>query len=85
MALAHSCHRGHTFSATTTEVDAGGGLAGLVVEFFRNGVSIGSATTNDNGVATLQSAPKFEKKVVYEAAFGGDGYYAPSSDAYQEK
>jgi hypothetical protein len=74
-----------TFSAKVTEVDGGTGLAGVVVQFLQNGKSVGTATTNANGVATLTSPPKYNKKDVFEAVFAGNAYYLRAGDSYQEK
>ncbi|HYI45428.1 MAG TPA: S8 family serine peptidase [Actinomycetota bacterium] len=74
-----------SFSAKVTETDGGTGLAGVTVEFFQNGNSVGSAVTNANGVAILASAPKYSKKAVYEAVFAANDFYLRSAHSVQEK
>jgi subtilisin family serine protease len=68
--------------ATTTDLDSGVGLAGVTLTFFaEDGIEVGSATTNENGVAVVDVAKKFTKKeTLYEAVFGGSDNYEASSD-----
>ena len=65
-----------TLVATLVDRDSRGGVDGRTVEFLSDGNSIGTATTNSNGVAT-HSAPAGKR--TFEARFTGDDYYVASS------
>lgn len=67
-------------TSTTTDADSGLGLAGVPVTFFADGVEIATATTGDNGTATVDVPKKETKKNTnYEVRFGGTDTYLPSS------
>jgi hypothetical protein len=69
-----------TLSATLTE-DDGPSIAGVSVDFSCDGIAIGSATTNEQGVATLKSPANCSKgSHTYIAAFGGNTYYVGSTE-----
>ena len=65
--------------ATVTEADAGDALADRVVRFFVKGVDRGSATTNENGIATLE-LDKLGRRALVRAVFDGDATYLGSED-----
>ena len=65
-----------TLVATLTDRDGGAGIQGRSVEFFGDGQSLGTSTTNGDGVATM--AAKAGNRA-FEARFPGDGYYLASS------
>ncbi|MGH3118493.1 MAG: S8 family serine peptidase, partial [Gaiellales bacterium] len=57
------------------------GVAGRIVDLNADGEFIGSTTTDDNGIATLQPPPRYRGgKHDFEARFEGDDYYRASSD-----
>jgi len=71
-------------TATTTDADSSAGLSGVAIEFFADGRSLGSATTDDSGTATLALPPRYRNgSHIYEAVFGGNDYYTGSSDTRQ--
>jgi dienelactone hydrolase len=60
--------------------DSALGVAGRTIDFYGDGVAIGSATTDENGVATLILAPRYRGgKHIFEARFEGDGQYASAA------
>lgn len=62
--------------ATLTETDTGSPLSGREITFTLNGRPVGTATTDDQGVATITIPRSQGKKAnVVEASFGGDGTY----------
>ncbi|HEV2756499.1 MAG TPA: S8 family serine peptidase [Actinomycetota bacterium] len=72
---------GKTATATLTDTDATGGpLAGQVVEFFAGGESVGTATTDASGIATIDvrnnDAPGHR---TITAVFAGTDFYGGSS------
>jgi serine protease AprX len=72
--------------ATLTDADSAAGLAGKTITFTADGASIGSATTDANGVATLEipkAAKKPSGKYEYAGTFGGDRHYKSSRAATQ--
>jgi serine protease len=64
-------------TATVTDADSPTGVAGVPVAFLADGVQVGTATTDANGVATYTPAKKAKK--TYEAKFGGDSRWRPSA------
>ncbi|HEY7875053.1 MAG TPA: prolyl oligopeptidase family serine peptidase [Actinomycetota bacterium] len=67
--------------AELTDADSASGLAGRTIVFFADGDRVGAATTNADGVASMESPKnKRGKGVVFEAVFEGDTFYARSSD-----
>jgi len=69
-------HSERTLIATLTDRDSGAGVADRTIEFFRDGTSIGTATTDARGVATKETRPG---RPGFEARFDGDDYYLSSS------
>ena len=65
-----------TLVARLTDRDSGAGIAGRTIEFFSDGASLGTATTNEDGVATTDARPGTRS---FEARFSGDDYYVASS------
>jgi serine protease AprX len=75
-------HNKQTLSATLSDTDAASGLAGRTLEFFSDGVSIGSAVTDGSGTAVLEVSKRHDGKGrTYRVEFTGDSYYGPSADA----
>ena len=70
-----------TFTATLTDPDATGGpLAGRIIDLLVNGRQVGTATTNDAGVATITvQNSKFAGHPVATATFAGDDFYEGAS------
>jgi serine protease len=65
-------------TATVTDADAQANpVAGVPVAFFADGVQVGTATTDAQGVASYTPAKK--AKQTYEARFPGDSSWRPSS------
>jgi 5-hydroxyisourate hydrolase-like protein (transthyretin family) len=55
-------------------------IAGALVEFFIDGVSVGTATTDANGNAQHGVPPKQRgDEHIYEVRFNGDDYYLGDS------
>jgi subtilisin family serine protease/Tol biopolymer transport system component len=55
------------------------GIGGRTIVFFADGEQIGSASTDDQGLATLQVPPRYRGgSHNFEAVFDGDTYYRPS-------
>ena len=65
-----------TLTATLVDADSSAGLQGRDIEFFADNVSLGTATTNANGVATHTGRPGNR---TYVAKYAGDTYYLASS------
>ena len=65
-------------TARLTETDTSAGLGSRTVRFLVNGVAVGTATTDGDGRASVLLKKKLKAGDVVEAAFGGDGTYAPS-------
>ncbi len=60
--------------------DPASGVEGKTIDFFADGETIGSATTDGDGVATLPLPPKLRGgKHTFEARFAGDDQYSGSS------
>lgn len=59
------------------------GIEGRLIEFFADGESAGSASTNADGVATLQPAPRDRSAKTWEASFAGDDFYKAASSGTQ--
>ena len=69
-----------TLQATLWEPDTMRAFAGETIQFFANGVSIGSAVTDEQGVATLDVPPGYRgDSFTFEARWDGNTYYLPSS------
>jgi dienelactone hydrolase len=60
--------------------DPASGIPGRTVDFYADGQAIGSAITNEDGVATLTAPPGYRGgKHTFEARFEGDDQYMGSS------
>ncbi|MDP9066749.1 MAG: hypothetical protein M3N53_00180 [Actinomycetota bacterium] len=69
-----------TLTADLTDADSAEGVAGREVEFFVDGSSIGSGTTDVGGSASIEVPPRYRGgQHVFEARFYGDDFYQPSS------
>jgi hypothetical protein len=69
-----------TLQATLWEPDSMRAFAGETITFFANGTEIGSAVTDEQGVATLQVPPGYRgDSFTFEARWAGNTYYLPSS------
>jgi hypothetical protein len=67
-------------TVTATLTADGTGVAGKTIQFFADGVAIGSATTNTSGAATINPPSTYRSsKTVFGACFAGDGGYSGSS------
>lgn len=74
-------NRSRGLEATVSDVDSTLGISGLVVTFTCDGSAMGSATTDDQGRASLTAPHNCAAgSHVYEATFGGDTFYLGSSD-----
>jgi len=71
-----------TVTARLTDEDtSSAGIAGRTIDFYGDDEPLGSATTDEDGVATLQAPPRYRGgKHDFEARFEGDDYYDGSSD-----
>ncbi|HZY57322.1 MAG TPA: Ig-like domain-containing protein, partial [Rubrobacteraceae bacterium] len=68
-----------TLRARVSDRDAPSvGVAGVVVGFFSNGTLVGTATTNGDGVATLEATKKTSGNRDFTAVFEGDDYFRTS-------
>ena len=71
-------------AATTTDADSASGLEGVTVEFLADGRSLGTATTDSAGTATMALPSKYRNgHHAYEAIFSGDAHYERSSARQQ--
>jgi hypothetical protein len=69
-----------SLSAALADQDSSAGLAGRSIDFFADGHKLGSATTDDGGVASFDLPPRYSGgKHVFEARFAGDKYYTGSA------
>jgi Tol biopolymer transport system component len=60
--------------------DPATGIPGRTIEFFADGTAIGTATTDEEGVATIQAPPRYRGgRHTFEAVFAGDDLYLSSS------
>jgi len=72
-----------TFTATLTRTDTNTGVAGATISFTVDGIPVGSATTDSNGVATLiyySSTPGYH---TVQASFAGGIPFNPSTSNTQ--
>lgn len=70
-----------TLTALLTE-DAATPMAGRSIVFKANGTEIGTATTDQDGVATLAVPPGYRGgDITFTAEYAGDAFYAASSDS----
>ncbi|MFP5298776.1 MAG: PQQ-binding-like beta-propeller repeat protein [Actinomycetota bacterium] len=81
LALSVSGNGSHrTLTARLTDADAPSPIEGRDIEFFAGTESIGTARTNEDGTATLQTPPGSRgAKETFEARFSGDGYFLGST------
>ncbi len=71
-----------TISATLTEADSGSPLVGETIVFSGNDTQIGTATTDEDGVATIDAPPGWRgNEITFTATFAGNDSYAGSSDS----
>ena len=76
--------QGRELAGTVTDGDSAAPVVGAVVDFVVDGGSIGSATTNDNGVATIALPARYRfGSHTYEAVFSGTAHYEGSSARQQ--
>ena len=69
-----------SLQATTADGDSNEGIAGVVVEFFADGTSIGTDTTDGQGAAQLDIPARYRGgHHDFEARFAGDDYYRSST------
>ena len=69
-------------TATLTGTDSGSPIAGETIVFTANGTDIGTATTNEDGVATLSAPPGWRGgDITFVATFAGNDSYTGSSDS----
>ena len=67
-----------TLTARLTETDTAAGLSGRSVRFLVQGATVGTATTDGDGRASITLKKRTKAGDVVEAVFGGDGTYAAS-------
>lgn len=72
---------GSTLTAFLTDLDMSYPIAGRTVEFYADGEFLGSAATDEDGVATFETEPRYNKHSTFEVRFVGDDYYLDSADA----
>ncbi|MGH2807971.1 MAG: alkaline phosphatase family protein [Actinomycetota bacterium] len=66
--------------AMLIDADSSTAIAGAVIDFSATGTSIGQATTDGDGIATLEIPPRYRgANQTYEATFGGNEFYGPTS------
>jgi thermitase len=66
--------------ATLTHLGDDTPVEGRTIEFYADGDHIGSAVTNEDGVATLRPPPRYRGgRFEFEAIFEGDDFYSGSS------
>jgi hypothetical protein len=71
-----------TLVGTLSDRDSGAGVEGRTIEFLADGRSIGTATTDRNGRASVSPPAQYRNgHHDYEARFAGDDYYNASSGA----
>ena len=70
-----------TLIATLTDADSGAPIGTRTVLFSSKGSAIGSAPTDDSGVARFEPPDRYSgRKVEFEALFGGDDFFLTASD-----
>jgi len=77
--------RNRSLSATLFDSDTpSAGIAGRSIDFYADGESIGTATTNDSGTARIELTGRYRGgHHVFEARFAGDEYFLASSGTTQ--
>jgi hypothetical protein len=70
-----------TLTALLTD-DVSAPIAGQTIVFTANGAEIGTATTNESGLATLTAPAGYRGgDITFTAIYGGNALYAASSDS----
>lgn len=69
-----------TLTAELIDPDSAAAIADRTIEFFAGDELIGTATTDQNGVATLEVPPRYKDEDELEARFSVDEFYLTSSD-----
>ena len=72
---------GSTLTAELIDPDSSTAIADRTIEFFAEGELIGTATTDQNGVATLEVPPRYKNEDELEARFSVDEFYLTSADS----
>lgn len=74
-----SSGKGSRFRLTAILTEDDNGVAGKGIDFYADGVLIGSAVTDPSGSATIEVPARFRGgKHEYQASYSGDQYYKPS-------
>ena len=69
-----------TLVAHLTEADSGQGVVGKTIEFFADGTSLGTSSTDFSGSASMRVPPRYQGgHHLFEARFAGDDFYLGSS------
>ena len=69
-----------TLTATVSDPDGSSFVAGRIVSFYSDGELMGTAVTNDQGIAVFNTPHNYAYgHRVYEARFAGDDFYIASS------
>jgi hypothetical protein len=67
--------------SNTIDADSASGLSSVTIEYFADGVSLGTTTTDSAGAAGLALPAKYRNgHHNYEAVFSGNSYYTRSAD-----
>lgn len=70
-----------TLTATLHDATTGQPLGSRTIEFFADGLSLGTEQTGPDGRAVMDAPPGFRGAMHdFEARFAGDDGYEPSSD-----
>lgn len=69
-----------TLTAELVDPDSASAIADRTIEFFADGELIGTATTDQNGFATIEVPPKYKNEDQLEARFSVDEFYLTSAD-----
>ena len=71
-----------TLTATVRDADSDAGIDGVTVTFTANGAEIGTATTNENGVASIEAPPGYRGgDITFTSVFDGNSFFGGSSDS----
>lgn len=71
---------GSTLTAELVDPDSSAAIADRTIEFFADGELIGTATTDQNGIATIEVPPRYKNEDELEARFSVDDFYLTSAD-----
>ena len=69
-----------TLTAELIDPDSAAAIADRTIEFFAGDELIGTATTDQNGVASFEVPPRYKDEDELEARFSVDEFYLTSSD-----